>query len=295
MEEKPKRSSAGWYLGLIGLAAAGGLGYYAWELRAQDQELTAILDQVRTEKRLCDDGLKREQLRSEGVAKELAGCSEEGTKVKSEKLAIEKLKSELEANLNASHAELEELRRQRAQTEARLQAFRALTDKFRRMIDTGQIKVLIRDGRMVMKLPEGILFASGSAELSDKGKVTLQEVAANLKSFPERNFMVAGHTDDVQLAKGAPYRSNWELSTARSVTVTEFLIGSGMRPQQLVAAGYSQYDPVSSKNKQENRRIEIVLLPSISELPQFPEDLLKSADSKSEAPPAPAPAGEKAP
>jgi chemotaxis protein MotB len=150
------------------------------------------------------------------------------------------------------------------------------------MIDTGQIKVLIRDGRMIMKLPEDILFASGSADLSDKGKGALQEVAANLKSLPERNFMVAGHTDDVQLSKGAPYHSNWALSTARAVTVTEFLIGAGMKPQQLAAAGYSQYDPVSKKNKQENRRIEIVLQPSIDELPQFPDDLAQAADGKSE-------------
>lgn len=57
------------------------------------------------------------------------------------------------------------------------------------------------------------------------------------------------------------------------MVVTEFLIGAGMRPQQLVAAGYSEYDPVSKTRKQENRRIEIALLPSIDELPQFPEDL----------------------
>ena len=66
------------------------------------------------------------------------------------------------------------------------------------------------------------------------------------------------------------------------MTVTEFLIGAGMRPQQLAAAGYSQYDPVSKKNKQENRRIEIVLQPSIDELPQFPEDLVQASDKKGE-------------
>lgn len=276
---------AGFYLGFIGLVAAGGIGYYAWDLRAHDEQISTLLDQTRIAKLQCDDGLKREQQRSEGIAKELSGCSEESSKVKTEKVAIEQLKTDLEANLNGTRAELEELRKQRAQTEARLAAFRALTDKFRRMIDTGQINVLIRDGRMIMKLPEDILFASGSAELADKGKAALQEVAANLKSFPERNFMVAGHTDDVQVAKNSPYRSNWALSTARAVTVTEFLISAGMRPQQLSAAGYSQYDPVSKKNKQENRRIEIVLLPSIDELPQFPEDLQKSADSKPEAAP----------
>ena len=61
---------------------------------------------------------------------------------------------------------------------------------------------------MIMKLPEDILFASGSAELSDKGKAALSEVANNLKTLPERNFMVAGHTDNIPPSKYAQYRSN---------------------------------------------------------------------------------------
>ena len=61
------------------------------------------------------------------------------------------------------------------------------------------------------------------------------------------------------------------LSTLRAVTVTEFLIGAGMKPESLVAAGYGEFDPVSKSNKSENRRIEIVLLPNIEELPQMPD------------------------
>lgn len=274
-----KRGMSGVFLGLLGLAAAGGIGYYARGLRIHVHALDATLERTIAEKRLCDDGLQGEKLHIGDLEKRLSGCSDASTN--------------LETTLDSSRAELETLRKQRAKTEARLQAFRALTDKFRKMIDTGQIKVLIRDGRMIMKLPEHILFGSGRAELSEKGKTALAEIADNLKTLPERNFMVAGHTDDVKLGKNAPYQSNWELSTARAVTVTEFLIGAGMQPQQLVAAGYSQYDPVSKTRKQENRRIEIVLLPSIDELPQFPDDLTEKADGKKGTPATTRPRGKK--
>ncbi|MGK4005276.1 OmpA family protein [Sorangium sp. So ce1036] len=113
---------------------------------------------------------------------------------------------------------------------------------------------------------------SGSAELSPDGQAALKEVASVLKEYEDRQFMVAGHTDNVPLAE-AKYRNDWELSTARALTVTEFVIAAGMRPDNLVAAGYGEFDPVSPNNtpsgRQENRRIEIVLLPSVDELPRL--------------------------
>jgi outer membrane protein OmpA-like peptidoglycan-associated protein len=203
-----KRPMTGIVLGFLGIGAAGGLGYYAWELRGRVQALSELSDRALIDKRLCDESLQRERVRGTDLDSRLVGCADERAKAQTEKSETEKLKTALEANLSASREELEELRKQRALAEGRLAAFRALTEKFRKMIDTGQIKVLIRDGRMIMKLPEDILFASGSAELSDKGKAALSEVASNLKTLPERNFMVAGHTDNVPPSKYAQYRSN---------------------------------------------------------------------------------------
>jgi chemotaxis protein MotB len=267
-DDAPRGSRTGWIVAVVGILLAVGLGYQAYRLNDRLRACSAGLDRTLGEQRACADGLERERKHGDELTARLSES-----------------KAQLEARLDATRAELEELRKQRAQTEARLAAFRSLTEKFRRMIDIGQIKVLIRDGRMILKLQEGILFASGSAELSDKGKAALVEVAANLKDLT-RNFMVAGHTDDVPPSKSLPYHSNWELSTARAVTVTEFLIGAGMKPQQLVAAGYGEFDPVS-KNRQENRRIEIVLLPSIDELPQFPEESAGEKPPAAQAPAAP--------
>ena len=155
------------------------------------------------------------------------------------------------------------------------------------MIDAGKIQVVIRQGRMIVKLPAEILFASGSADLSKEGQPALAEVAAVLKQFPDRRFMVAGHTDNVPIGPSR-FKDNWELSTARSVTVTEFLISVGMKPNHLVAAGYGEFDPVRSNTsdggRKENRRIEIVLLPNLAEIPQLPVEPAASASAAAAKP-----------
>jgi chemotaxis protein MotB len=256
----------GLILALLVVALAG-LGYYSWNLRGAHQvatrERASFLDQSRN----CKLALTKSNARADGLDKQLASCGTERDTAKTHGVESEKVSVALQANLQASRAELDDLRKSRAEAEKRVAAFAALTDKFRKMIDTGKIQVQVRSGRMVMKLPAGILFDSGSAELSKAGELAIMEVAVILKGFPDRNFMVAGHTDDVPPARGARYASNWELSTARAVKVTEFLISAGMKASSLVAAGYAENDPVSKTNKQENRRIEIILLPNIEELP----------------------------
>jgi chemotaxis protein MotB len=192
------------------------------------------------------------------------------------------------SSMKATQAELDDLRAQRAEADKRLAAFQALTDKFRKMIDSGKLQVILRHGRMVVKLPAGILFATGSADVSKDGKAALADVATILKQMPERRFMIAGHTDNVPVTPSSPFKNNLQLSTARAETVTEQLIAAGMNPGHLSAAGYSEYEPVrentSDSGRQENRRIEIVLSPEISDLPAAPGDAAP-ATSASAGPP----------
>jgi chemotaxis protein MotB len=86
--------------------------------------------------------------------------------------------------------------------------------------------------------------------------------------------MVAGHTDNVPVTPPSPFKNNLELSTARALTVATQLVSAGMNASRLVAAGYSEFEPVrentTEAGRQENRRIEIVLLPNIAELPPTP-------------------------
>ncbi len=198
-------------------------------------------------------------------------------KTRLEKLGqnVDKLTSEkgqLSQVLADAKARLEELRRQEAATEARAATFRSLVARLRSMIDAGRLKVAIRDGRMLIALPNDVLFDSAKTSIKPDGQAALADVAKILATIPDRHFLVAGHTDDVPIHT-ARFPSNWELSTERAVQVTQFLMANGMHPQVLAAAGYGEFDPVvandSPEHRAQNRRIEIVLQPNLADLPSL--------------------------
>lgn len=181
-------------------------------------------------------------------------------------------KGQLTAGLQDAEARLEELRKQKAAAEARAATFRGLVEKLRSMIDAGQLQVTIRNGRMLIVLPNDVLFDSGRTDLKPAGKAAVGQVATVLAGMGDRRFLVAGHTDNVPIKSGR-FPSNWELSTARAVEVTKLLVAGGMKPEVLGAAGYAEFDPVAAndtpENKARNRRIEIVLEPNLSDLPNI--------------------------
>jgi chemotaxis protein MotB len=168
--------------------------------------------------------------------------------------------------------ELAELRRQKEAAEKRIAAYKAMQDKFRALVDTGKLQVVFRNGQMTIKLPSGILFPSGSADLSKGGQGALADVVKILLEFKDRRFMVAGHTDD-QPIKTQQFPNNWYLSTARANSVVQFMIKQGFPPKALGAAGYGEFDPVADNKtepgREQNRRIEIILLPNLEELPSL--------------------------
>lgn len=172
----------------------------------------------------------------------------------------------------ATEKELEELRHQKEAAEKRIAAYKALQDKFRALVDTGKLQVVFRNGQMTLKLPSGILFPSGSADLSKGGQGALADVVKILLEFKDRRFMVAGHTDD-QPIKTREFPNNWYLSTARANSVVQFMIKQGFPAKALGAAGYGEFDPVADNKtepgREQNRRIEIILVPNLEELPSL--------------------------
>jgi len=253
----------------------GELARLGQDLRARDARLADLTVAHANDARKIDDlvalnGELSQRLRSVGQSVEtLAG--ERGT---------------LSKALAETRARLEELRRQQAAAEAREAQFRELAARFQKMVDAGQLKVIMRGGRMVLELSNDILFDSGKTDLKDVGKRTIAEVAGVLHGMPQHRFQVAGHTDNVKI-QTSRYPSNWELSTARAVEVVKLLAESGMDPRNLSAAGYGEYAPVDSNDSAEgrakNRRIEITLVPNLDELG------IEPPPPPSPAPPAPAP------
>lgn len=118
-------------------------------------------------------------------------------------------------------------------------------------------------------LPSELLFASGSATLADSGRielaklaVTLRDLAARIPADVDWILRIDGHTDQVPI-NTPQFASNWELSTARAVSVVHFLVEQGIPPERLSAAGFGEFHPIdpglSPEAFRRNRRIELKL------------------------------------
>jgi chemotaxis protein MotB len=261
------------------------------KLREADAEAAKARDQAAAEKLKADAEqlaeahatLDKITAEREALQKQLDDGTQLVTTLKQrlEKLgqnvdSLVKERGQLNEAMADTTARLEDLRKQKAAADARAATFRGLVAKLRSMIDAGQLKVVIRNGRMIIALPNDILFDSGRTDVKAAGKVALTKVAQALASVTDRDFLVAGHTDDLPI-KTAAFPSNWELSTRRAVEVVHFLIGQGMRPKVLAAAGYGEFDPAvpndSPEHRAQNRRIEIVLQPNLSDLPPLDDSV----------------------
>jgi chemotaxis protein MotB len=187
--------------------------------------------------------------------------------------------SQLEADrlrnlLNAQGAEAQRLQGRLAQLSAieqeireRNRIYEEVLGRFESLIDAGRLSVSIIRGRLVINLPQDILFASGSASLGREGTQTLSEVASVLGEIEDRRFQVEGHTDDDPIST-AQFPSNWELSAARALSVVKLLVDQGVAPEEISGAGYGEFHPVATNETREgkrlNRRIEIVMLPNLN-------------------------------
>ncbi len=127
----------------------------------------------------------------------------------------------------------------------------------------GQRDVQIVGDRFVFQ--SEVLFPSGSAQLQPGGEKQLASVAQRLIEIGSRipkniNWVlqVDGHTDDKPISN-VLYPSNWELSAARAIAVVKFLHSEGIPNERLVAAGYGEYQPLSTIDTARNRRIELKL------------------------------------
>ncbi len=131
---------------------------------------------------------------------------------------------------------------------------------------------------IIIRIQDEVLFPRGSAELSVPAKIFLRKLASILKDLPY-DIKIEGHTDDIPVKSGR-YKDNWELSTARALSVLYEFQKDGIPPQKLSAAGYSYYRPLvpntSEANRAKNRRIEIVLAEPKKLAPPltFPEERL---------------------
>jgi chemotaxis protein MotB len=249
------------------------------------------LSSVRTEQEELTQEFERELARRDNrearLREQLAGLQAEADRLIEElgtsrretmrvqdALAEAQIEAERAADLlNAQGAEamrlrgrLDQLSAIEAEVRERNRIYEEVLARFRSLIDSGRLSVSIVRGRMVINLPQDILFSPGSADLGRGGRETLGEIASVLSEFDDRTFQVEGHTDDDPIAT-AQFPSNWELSAARALSVVKLLVARGVSPELVSGAAYGEYQPVATNQTEDgqrlNRRIEIVMLPNL--------------------------------
>jgi chemotaxis protein MotB len=271
-------------------AAACGIPEEQYNARVADLDRTkAALDKARKEheKTSGDFEAKLKQLDQQNVAMKnrLEALGQDLSKVQTERQTTEQ-------ELDTARKRMEELKKSTQQAEIRISQFRGLLSRFKEMINTGKLQVEVREGRMLVKLPDNILFDPGKTALKPEGKDAIRQVAAVLKDVQNRNFQVAGHTDNVPI-KSTKFASNWELSSARALEVVRLMTDEGLDARRVSAAGYADTQPVAPNDtppgREKNRRIEIVLQPNVEDLPPIEEALKETPTAGHPGePPAPA-------
>jgi chemotaxis protein MotB len=175
-----------------------------------------------------------------------------------------------DAEIRSLQAERGKLKTDEAKVDELSNANRTLSRELQDEIAKGDVTIAQLKDRLTVSVVQEVLFHSGSAEIRADGKKVLDKVARGLKGT-DRLIMVEGHTDDVPIGPkiAEKFPTNWELSTARATTVVRYLQEKGVAPKHLGAAGFSEYRPVapndSDRNRQKNRRIDIVLTPELQE------------------------------
>ena len=140
---------------------------------------------------------------------------------------------------------------------------------------SGEVKV-DREGLKISIEEQGhtAYFESGYSDITPEMKGVLDKMAPILRKLTDKHdVIIEGHTDNVPISNDY-FGSNWELSTARALTVVRFLQEQGkIEGRRLVAAGRGEWAPVAPNdtpaNKARNRRIEIALMPNLDELPDL--------------------------
>lgn len=236
-------------------------------LKAQIAELDSKRQGVEAELAGCERALK-------GLQEDLDACEKGSKSVAVEKAKLLREYQSLSASADEMRAALAELQKRKEQAEARLAEYRDLLARFKTLIDAGKLKVKIVDGRMVVELPSDVLFDSGSASLGKDGKTAIQEVAKVLAEIPERRYQVEGHTDNRPIHTQT-FPSNWELASARALTVVRAMLDAGLPAERVSAASFGEFKPARANDTDEgraaNRRIEIVVVPDLTGLPGFDE------------------------
>jgi chemotaxis protein MotB len=145
----------------------------------------------------------------------------------------------------------------------------ALDEIARKQGDLRGLQVIRRRNELILRLPEGVLFDVGQAEVRSGSVGTLKAIAPELASR-HVEVRIEGHTDN-RPTRGGRFASNWALSTARAMAVMTRLVSEGMPENRISVAGYGEFRPLAPNDTEEgrkqNRRVDLVVTAIAEETP----------------------------
>jgi len=242
-----KSGKAPWVITLLALLGAGGVVFYALGLHEKKAEL----------QRFADDAGPRLQT-AESKVKDLQAKLDAA---EAERTQLAAAKETLSKDVASKDEELQKLKA----TENELK------DKLKGELSSGDVSLTEDGGKLRVGLVDKVLFNSGEATINKRGESVLMKVGSILAGVADRQILVSGHTDQTPIGekRASQFPTNWELSTARATNVVRFLQEKANVPgERLVASGYGEFHPVasnkSSTGRAKNRRIEILLVPTIA-------------------------------
>ncbi|MDH3858580.1 MAG: OmpA family protein [Gammaproteobacteria bacterium] len=241
----------------------------------QIQKTEQELDAAKMQNALAQEEINRNQQQIQKTEQELKSARMQVVTAVDELMKLEARKKDLQQELSESQAQMTTLRDIEIETKRRNQIYENFVNTLKTMIDGGQLTVSIEQGRIVINLPNNVLFKSGSDNLNPEGEEALTQIGSVLSQFSDRRFQIEGHTDNKPI-KSAQFPSNWELSTSRALTVVHLLTDIDVDPENISAAGFGEFRPRADNETEEgrqlNRRIEIIMLPNLdilsNELPK---------------------------
>ncbi len=157
-----------------------------------------------------------------------------------------------------------------------------IKEALKKEIEQGLVTVETDGLKIIMRIQEKGSFSSGSAILKPGFEPVMNKITASIKNAKGK-IIIAGHTDDIPINTDW-YRSNWELSASRAVTVAHSILRhKGIDQNRLIIEGYAETRPLvpntSAANRAKNRRVEVIIAqddPSVQENQDLVKDIIRN-------------------
>ena len=209
------------------------------------------------------DAMQRQQKQEMVEESPIEETTEVNTNDNTEKVEAERLAELEETVANIDKAKEEEIKQQEKLQEKTVTDAYKLLKTLEPEIEQGLIAIKTQGNRILLRINENGSFPSGSSIVKGSFLPVLNKIRKSLSEI-EGRIIVAGHTDNIPI-KTARFRSNWELSSSRAVTVVHELLALDTIPQErFVIEGHGDAHPMvkndTASNRALNRRVELIIV-----------------------------------